>query len=180
MANSNNITIIVRGFQTVFAKANDQFEQVREFKYLGILVDSKVMWRCHITKLHAEIRKCDVTCQVDLFLTSVRAWVLGRGAYDIWINTIPVTQKYFVRIIYLRQHDHTDKLLFNLHVLAMKISLFSKYSEHKNSGFWEVRICRFSLDLNNKCQVIKNLFCKNIRIPKPRRLNFYLRISNKK
>lgn len=79
MANSNIFTIIVQGFQTVFAKANDQFEQVREVKYLGILVDSKVMRRCHTTKLHAENRKCDVTCQVDRFLTSVQAWVLRRG-----------------------------------------------------------------------------------------------------
>lgn len=154
---------------------------MREVKYLDILVYSKVMWRCHITKLHAEIRKCNVTCQVDWFLTSVRAWVLGRGVWYLnQYDTCHAEVQYFVRIVYLRQCDHTDKLLFNLRVLAMKISLFSKYSEQKNSGNWEVRICCFSLYLNNKCQVIKNLFCKNIRIPKPIRLNFYLRISNKK
>ncbi|KAG8315496.1 hypothetical protein J6590_108218 [Homalodisca vitripennis] len=148
----------------------DEIEQVNEIKYLGIVLDNKIMWKPHINKLRSEVRKsittfyflrniCNAQCLRSLYFALINSRLqygiqFWGGTHDVLINKLFVTQKYFIRIIsFKNQRDHTE------HIFKV-LRLFFKMSGNRGTKNLTYKTRSTSRRLFVKPKVNKSFFLK--------------------
>ena len=108
-------------------------------KFLGVIIDNKLIWKYHISFLRAKLNKIIwITSKVtrllnfkaltmiykSVFIPHIKyANIIWRNTYIDNTNCILLQQKQILRIMYNKQiHDHTNILFLNINPL--------KFSDH--------------------------------------------------
>jgi hypothetical protein len=131
-------------------------QQVKEIKYLGLLVDEKINWKPHINYLKSKLitylrvfYMLSFVCNRQLLRTVYYALVNSKmeyglivwgGAYATNLNPLITIQKTFVKIImHKKKTDHSAPLFKTLKILPLRnlyifkvLRLFFDRSGHMN------------------------------------------------
>jgi hypothetical protein len=111
--------------------------RVREYKYLGVVIDSKLSWADHVSYLNKKLRKCifafyqlrqilDVKETRIAYFSYVQSLIEGGiiawgGAYRTILQPIMVTQKAIIKAALGRGRRYpSDALFTEMHVLDIR------------------------------------------------------------
>lgn len=109
-------------------------DQVSECKFLGVIIDNRLIWRSHVAMLNTKLSKLigvlfkvrnNITtdCLRQIYLSLAYPSLLycssvWGGAFDTLINDIFITQKKLLRVItFTHRYAHTDPLFKELKLL---------------------------------------------------------------
>lgn len=112
-------------------------EQVKSFKYLGVILDEKVTWENHIVELHRKTRIsirtfyylrniCDTALMRTLYFALIHSRlqygiICWGGAFKYLIDRLRVTQNFYLRIILKKcKRDSSFALYRQLEILPIQ------------------------------------------------------------
>lgn len=151
-----------------------KIERVNEFKYLGVFLDCKLDFLCHISKiksqLNAALRKFYVLrdyCSKDTLRMLYFALVNSRLDYGIalWgstyfesIKQILLTQKHFVRLINFKSAREPSWPIFKkMNIFPLRSLYIYKVLKlfFIRGGYLKTKnVVRYNLRVNNLCSVV--------------------------
>ena len=157
-------------------------EQVEEIKYLGLILDSRVAWKNHVTYLMAKLIKyirifyllrslCEISLLKEVYYALVNSkleygLVLWGGSYSITLKPIILLQKAFIRILsWKAKLEHSAPLFKQLYILPLK-------------NLYVYKVLRVFFDRSSSVNQVKNLRKETLRnkldvsVPKPNKTHF--------
>ena len=125
--------IITPQITTFITINNINISQVNEFKFLGVLIDSKITWKQHIDFLNSKLslltgiiyrlryylnEKCLRLIYFSLIYPHLHyCCAIWGGAYTTYVNSLLLSQKKILRVMYFKsRYSHTMEL-FRKHKL---------------------------------------------------------------